>query len=61
MNADEIRERFRNAPDWLMVDVYNRLIAIESRLDALSMPAPIETKQPAKKRGRPRKVENGTV
>ncbi len=49
MNVQAIRERFKTAPDWMLVEVMNRLEAIEKRLEA------IESRKP----GRPKKVKDG--
>lgn len=53
MNAAEIRERQRSAPDWLAVEMLTRIEALEQQVSELSK---------RRKPGRPRKDEakNGT-
>lgn len=52
MNAEEIRIRAKTSPDWLFVELVSRISSLEKQVEAL-------TSQP--KRGRPKKVTNGTV
>lgn len=52
MNAEEIRERMKTSPGWVVVEIMSRLEALEAKVMAMEQPP---------KRGRPKKVNNGTI
>lgn len=57
MNTQEIRDRARQAPDWLAVELVTRINILEHDLQELREQMAKLSEKP--KRGRPPKVKNG--
>lgn len=48
MTNEEVRARYRNSPEWLMVELVNRIAMLEEKVEKLK-----------RKPGRPKKVNDG--